>query len=66
MIYFRLLDPKHENIIVRSEGAIRHQFIHGRGWVRSGIMYDYFSSASPVFDEYEEITEEEALKAIES
>lgn len=64
MTYFKLLDPKHENTIVRAEGRSQQQHIKGRGWVESGIMLHYFSDESDTYDEYEEISEDEALKII--
>jgi len=64
MTYFKLLDPAHENTVVRAEGRSQQHFIPGRGWVESGIMIRYFSDESETYGSYEEISEEEALKLI--
>lgn len=64
MTYFKLLDPAHENTVVRAEGRSQQQFIPGRGWVESGIMIRYFSDESETYGSYKEVSEEEALKLI--
>lgn len=62
MKYFKLLDPKHENVIVRANGRIQHEFVKGKGWVRSGIMIEYFCDESDTYGMYEEIAEQEAFR----
>ncbi len=62
MSYYKLLDPRHKNAVVRTEGRSQQQFIPGRGWVESGIMMRYFSDESELYGSYEEVSEEEALK----
>lgn len=64
MTYYKLLDQKHVNTVVRAEGRSQQQFIPDRGWVESGIMLHYFSDESDTYNEYEEISETEALKII--
>lgn len=64
MKYYRLLDPKNKDTVVRAEGRSQQQFIKGRGWVESGIMITYFSDESDTYDMYEEISYEEAMKLI--
>lgn len=64
MKYFRLLDKKHKGTIVRTEGKHHERYYPDRGWVRSGILMSYFWPDDELYDYYEEISEEEALKAI--
>ena len=60
MTYYKLLDPKHKNTVVRAEGRSQQQFIPGRGWIESGIMLHYFSDESDTYDDYVEISKSEA------
>jgi hypothetical protein len=63
--YYRLLDPQHKGTIVKTEDKSQYQFELGKGWIRTGIMLDYFFPESDTFDQYEEITEDEASKSIQ-
>lgn len=60
--YTKLLDKTHKNEVVMSEGEKSYEYVHGRGWVRSSILLDYFCDESDTYDMYEEITEVEAMK----
>ncbi|MHB8063520.1 MAG: hypothetical protein ACYDG2_12965 [Ruminiclostridium sp.] len=63
--YIKLLDPEHSGTIVKSLG--RESFIYkNKQWIRSGILTHYFFPESDLYDRYDEISEEEALKLIES
>ena len=64
MTYYRLLDPKHKNTIVRAEGRSQQQHIPDKGWVESGIMISYFSDESDTYGMFEEISEADALASI--
>lgn len=64
MTYYKLLDPKHKNTVVRADGRSQQKFCKDRGWVESGIMIQYFCDESDTYDMYEEITEQEALDLI--
>jgi hypothetical protein len=64
MNYYRLLAPKDDGTIVRTEGRSQQQYIQGRGWIESGIMLEYFWPESDIVENYEEITEQEAIKLI--
>lgn len=64
MKYFRLLDKEHRGIIVRAKGESQQKYIPGRGWVESGVLLRYLWPDDELYDYYEEISEEEALKAI--
>ncbi|OQB15005.1 MAG: hypothetical protein BWY15_00820 [Firmicutes bacterium ADurb.Bin193] len=66
MTYFKLLDPKHKNTIVRAEGSSQQKFCKGKGWVDSGIMMQYFApyDDNDLYNMYEEITEQEAMDLI--
>lgn len=66
MKYYRLTDLNNRGTIVRSDGRKNFKYDKLRGWVRSGIMTQYFFPDSPVYDSYEEITEEVAMKLIEN
>jgi|LGVF01.2.fsa_nt_gb hypothetical protein len=62
--YFKLNDNKHKNVIVKADGRIQHRYDKKKGWIRTGIMLDYFSDESDTYDMYEEIKESEAFKLI--
>lgn len=64
MKYFKLLDPVHKNTIVRAEGRNQQEYVIGQGWVESGILMVYFCDESPLYDMYEEVTEEKAMRII--
>lgn len=64
MTYYRLLDSAHANIVVRAEGRSQQEYVDGVGWVESGIMMKYFCDEDPLYDKYEEIPEEYALRII--
>lgn len=66
MKFYRLLDPKHENTIVRAKGRSQQKYVKEKGWVDSGIMIKYFCDESPLYNMYEEITEEKAMQIINS
>jgi hypothetical protein len=66
MNYYRLAVPQEEDVIVRTEGRSQQEFVKGKGWVESGIMLEYFWPESDMYNQYSELTEEEALKAINS
>ena len=66
VLYYRLLDPKHENMIVKAEGSIQQRYEPQKGWIRTGIMLEYFWPDSDAYNMYAEISEEEALKEIAS
>jgi hypothetical protein len=62
--YYRLLDPEHENMIVKTEDKVQHRYEPNKGWIRTGIMLDYLWPESDTYDRYEEITEENAMQMI--
>ena len=64
MKYFVLDDFERRGTIIRSEGRKSFKYDKERGWVRTGIMSQYQFPDSPVYDSYNEITEEEANKLI--
>lgn len=64
MTFYRLLDFKNNNTVVRAEGRSQQQYILGRGWIESGIMIEYFCDESDTYNMYEEITEQQANKII--
>lgn len=64
MKYFKLLDPAHENTIVRAEGRSQQEYVVGQGWIESGILMEYFCDESPLYNMYEEITEEKMMRLI--
>lgn len=64
MTYYRLLDPKHKDIIIRAEGKTQEEYVPKKGWIKNGIMLHYFWPESDTYDRYEEITEKEALQII--
>lgn len=64
MKYYRLTSNTDKGTIVRTEGKIQHQYIKGKGWVRSGIMLEYFWPDSDLYEMYETITEKGAMRSI--
>lgn len=66
MTYYKLIDEENMNIVVRGEGESQQAYIKGRGWIESGILMEYFCDESPFYNEYEKISEGEALRLIES
>lgn len=68
MKYYKLIDPEHNNTVVRAEGRSQQQFIKNKGWVESGIMMMYFApyDNNNLYNMYEEITEKEAIELIKS
>jgi hypothetical protein len=64
MKYYLLDDLERRGTIVRTEGRVQHRYYTDRGWVRTGIMVEYFNDESPYYGSYSEITEEAANKLI--
>lgn len=64
MKYYVLKDFEHNGTVVRSENGKSFKYDKERGWVRTGIMSQYFFPESPVYESYDEISEEEANKLI--
>lgn len=58
--YFKLLDTKHKNQIVRADGRFQQHYTDGK-WVRSGVLLDYQIEISPYHDLYERISESEVI-----
>ena len=50
--------------IVKCKGRLQYKYDKDRRWVRSGIFMRYVFEESPLYEQYEEITEEEAMKLI--
>ena len=65
--YVKLTDLKNRGTIVRCNGRIQHRYdVKTKEWVRSGILMEYFCDESPLYDCYEEISEEEAMEIIKA
>lgn len=64
--YVTLTDRGRNGTIVKCDGRIQHEYVKGKGWVRSGVLMEYFCDESPLYELYREIPEEEALRIIES
>ena len=65
MKYYKLLDPKNKGKIARAEGRNQEEYVPRKGWVPSGILLHYFWPESDTYDQFEEISEAEALAAIQ-
>lgn len=63
--YVKLTDKKHLNEVVRCQGAKWERYVAG-GWIQTGILMEYFSDESPLYEMYEEISEKEALELIKA
>jgi len=64
--YYVLDDFANRGTIVKADGRIQYEYVKGSGWVRSGILIDYFCDESPVYDSYHTISEDETMKLIEN
>lgn len=63
--YVLLIDKENFGTIVRCNGRKQFEFDKEKGsWVRSGILLDYFTDSSPLYEMYKEISEEEAMKLL--
>ena len=65
--YVVLTDSKHNGVIVKGNGS--KQFRYDRKtkeWIRTGIFMDYCFEESPLYNQYKEISEKEALEMIEA
>lgn len=61
--YIRLTDSNNYGVVVKQEGHKFYGYVDGK-WKRRGISAGYFYPDMPEYDQYEEITEEEAMKLI--
>jgi len=64
--YYVLDDFANRGTIVKADGRIQYEYVKGSGWVRSGILIDYFCDESLLYDSYRTIPEGEATKLIEN
>lgn len=65
--YVVLTDNQNRGIVVRCNGRIQHRYdTEKKEWIRSGILLEYFCDESPLYNCYEEITEEQALELIKA
>lgn len=64
MRYYVLNDFEHRGTVIRSEERKSFKYDKDRGWVRTGIMAQYRFPDSPIYDSYQEISEDEANKLI--
>lgn len=65
--YVLLIDKKNFGTIVRCNGRYQFEFDKEKGsWIRSGILLDYFTDSSPLYEMYIEISEEEAMRMIKN
>jgi hypothetical protein len=64
MKYYVLKDLERRGTVVRSESGKSFKYDKERGWVRSGLMSQYFFPESPIYESYDEISEDEANKLI--
>lgn len=63
--YVRLVDGENYGTIVKCNGRLQYEYDKKeKKWVRSGILMEYFCDESTLYNSYEEITENEALKAL--
>jgi len=60
--YYRLLDPKRKGTIVKTDGNEQYLFDPKTGWIKTGVMLEYFWPDSDIYDRYEEISEQTARK----
>jgi hypothetical protein len=62
--YWKLLDIEHKNKVLKVDTGVCYEFENGE-WVRSSLItMDYTVDFGDYYNEYEEITEEEALKLL--
>lgn len=58
-----MTDIGHKGSVVRGNG-VRQEIYAGGHWKPTGILLEYFSDESPLYEYYKQITESEALNAI--
>lgn len=63
--YVKLTDREHLNTVVRCKNEEWEIYVAGE-WKQTGILIKYFCDESPLYDCYEEISEEEAMKIIKA
>ena len=61
--YFKLLNPKHKNRVARSNSKFEYSYYINGKWEFINLN-DYFFDFALCYDEYEDITELEAMKLI--
>lgn len=62
---FLLLKSSRDNgKVIKADGRKHYEYDTQNGWVRSGIMTHYYLPYGDYYDQYDEITEEEAMKLI--
>ncbi len=59
--YYRLLDEKHYNTIVKVDSVTRYKYVPVKGWVESALFWYYLDDSSDLYEKYEEITADEAV-----
>ena len=64
MKYYVLNDLERRGTVIRSEEGKSYKHDKNRGWVRTGVMAQYRFPDSPLYESYNEISEEEANKLI--
>lgn len=61
---FKLLDSEYYNTIIKADGQKQYMYTDGKGWIRNGILTEYFNDESLYYDMYKVITQEEAQNII--
>lgn len=64
MKFFVLNSTRDKDLIVKADGRKHYEYSKSNGWVRSGIMSDYYLPYGVYYDMYKEISEEEAMNLI--
>lgn len=64
--YVKLLDEMDHGTIVKANGGDQYRYVFGlNDWIRSGILFEYHIEHSYKYEEYVDISEEEAYASIE-
>ena len=61
MTYYKLTDRLHRGDIIRADGSKHYRYSYGEyAWVRTSVMMAYMNDESPLYNQYEVISAEEA------
>lgn len=65
MTFYKLTDPIRRGDVIRAEGRKHYSYSFGPcQWVRTTIMMAYMNPDSPLYEQYEEIPEQEARELV--
>ena len=60
--FFRCLDKEHYNTITKIDGVSMYRYEPLKGWIESTLYWHYIEESSDLYEQFEEITAEEAIE----